>query len=61
MLNEVYGGNTRETRKRAIEDEYYLDWSEERIKNAFNCGKGTIKDLKRYMRDNEKYCVFVEV
>ena len=32
-----------------------------RIKGAFNFGNGTEKDLKRYMHDNSKYCVFLEV
>ena len=40
---------------------FYNVWNDKRIKNAFNGGNGTFKDFKRYMKDNQKYCVFVEV
>ena len=38
--------------------EFWNEWTLERIKNAFNYGHGSIKDFKRYMNDNKKYCNF---
>lgn len=61
ILNKKYGGDSPETRQKAIDDGYFLEWTNERIKNAFNFGSGTEKDLKRYMKDNKQFCVFVEV
>lgn len=61
ILNRMYGGDIPETRQKAIADGYFLEWTKERIKNAFNNGNGTDADLKRYMRDNKQYCVFVRV
>lgn len=61
ILNEVYGGDTKESREKAIKDGYFLDWSKERIRNAFSGGNGTEIDLKRYMNNNKKYCVFVDL
>lgn len=57
LLNRKCNGDI----KKAVEAGYYTDWTTERIKGAFNFGNGTEKDLKRYMRDNSKYCVFLEV
>lgn len=34
-------------------------WTDERIKKAFNRGKGTFEDFKRYMNDNKVYCEFI--
>jgi hypothetical protein len=36
-----------------------FEWTGEKIKGAFNFGHGTLKDLKRYMDDNKKYCQYV--
>ena len=44
-----------------IKDGFYTDWTDERIKNTFSSGNGTIKDLKRYIDDNKCYCYFLEV
>lgn len=33
-------------------------WDDNRIKNAFNNGKGTIKDFENYMENNKKYVDF---
>lgn len=44
---------------RAIEEGYCVEWSPERIANAFNFGNGTMKDLKRYMNANKNECVFI--
>ena len=59
ILNRMYGGDTPEARQKAIADGYFLIWTKELIKNAFNFGKGTEADLKRYMKDNKQYCIFV--
>lgn len=56
-LREYYKGNI----KRAIAEKGGLLWTPERIKHAFNFGNGTEKDLKRYMKDNNIYCIFVEI
>ena len=34
-------------------------WDDERIKNAFNFGNGTIKNFEEYMRNNKRYCTFI--
>lgn len=47
--------------KKAITDGFYMTWTQERIKGAFSFGNGTEKDLKQYMENNKKYCVFLEV
>ncbi|MBQ5902099.1 MAG: hypothetical protein IIW83_02490 [Clostridia bacterium] len=47
--------------KTAIKAGYFNEWTPERIKGAFNNGRGTEKDFARYMRDNKIYCYFVEV
>ena len=44
-----------------MKDGYFMEWTKERMKNAFKAGNGTEKDLKRYMNDNKQYCVFVEI
>ena len=61
ILNIMYGGDTPDARQKAIADGYFLEWTKERIRNAFSNGKGTEADLKRYMKDNKQYCVFVRV
>lgn len=61
ILNKRYNGDTPESRQKAINDGFFVDWTEERVKNAFNNGNGAETDLKRYMKDNKQYCVFVRV
>lgn len=39
--------------------ELFNYWTEERIKGAFNFGNGTIKDLKRYAKNNKQFCTIV--
>ena len=56
LLSEIYNGNI----KKAVAAGDYKRWTHDSIKNAFNFGNGTEKDLKRYMEDNKKYCVFME-
>ena len=47
------------TVQNAVKEGYCIEWNLERITNAFNCGNGTMKDLKRYIRDNSKICMFI--
>ena len=42
----------------AIKDGCYNLWNDERIKAAFNFGKGEEKHMIRYMKENKKYCYF---
>ena len=44
----------------ALKDGWFLDWNPERVKSAFAFGKGTIKDLNRYINDNKQFAVFIE-
>lgn len=36
-------------------------YDDERIKNAFNFGNGTILDFKRYMNSNKIFCYFYDL
>lgn len=36
-------------------------WTTEQIKKAFNSGRGTISDLKKYMENNKQFCNFERV
>lgn len=47
--------------KKAINTGYYMEWTQERIKNAFAFGHGTIKDFERYKRDNKQFCIWIEI
>ena len=63
MIIEIYkpwikiDGSVEETMRKG----FYIEWTPERIKSAFNFGNGTEKDLKRYMNDNKNNCLFLEV
>lgn len=48
------------TIEKAIEEGYFIDWTPERIKAAFNAGNGTMKDFKRYMNDNKQFCKYLK-
>jgi hypothetical protein len=37
-----------------------LLWDNDRIRSAFNFGRGTEKDLYRYMNDNKMFCAFYD-
>lgn len=37
-----------------------LSWDAERIRSAFNFGHGTEKDLRRYIADNKRFCMFYD-
>ena len=39
--------------------ELYNVWDEERVKNAFNNGHGTIDNLREYANNNRQYCTIV--
>ena len=42
-----------------IKDGWYNVWDDKRIQGAFNFGRGTIKDLKRYAENNKQYCYII--
>ena len=46
--------------KEAIRRGWYIEWTPEKIKAAFNFGNGTKKDFERYKKENIKYCLFLE-
>ena len=56
FLKEDYNNNI----KKCVVAGDFLEWTPEKIKSAFNFNNGTIKDLKRYMRDNKCYCLFLD-
>lgn len=56
-LQKFYNSNLKE----AIAEKDGVLWTSERIKKAFNFGNGTEKDLKKYIKTNEKYCIFVKI
>ena len=45
--------------KKAIAAGAYNIWTPERVKLAFNFGRGTVKDFNRYMQDNKQFCYFI--
>ena len=47
--------------KEAMRRGWFITWTPERIKGAFNNGNGTKKDLKKYMDNNKALCYFMEV
>ncbi len=56
-LKDFYNNNLEEI----IKEKDGILWNAERIQQAFNFGKGTQKDFKRYQQNNKKYCIFVEI
>ena len=56
-VRDFYNGNLEE----CIKQRDGVMWTPERIKVAFNNGKGNEKDLKRYMKDNRKYAYFCAI
>ena len=48
-------------KKESIEKGMYNIWDNKRIKRAFNFGNGTMKDFKRYMKDNNQNCYFQKI
>lgn len=58
---QSYGLNIQEAIRKADDDGLYSEWDEERIKNAFNYGHGTMYDFKNYMNSNKRFCVYKKV
>jgi len=56
-VQKFYNGKLQE----AVKQKDGILWTDEKIKNTFNCGNGTVKDLQKHIRYNRKYCYFVEV
>lgn len=56
-LRDFYDGNLKE----CVSAMDGVIWDENTIKQAFNFGNGTEEDFQRYMHDNKKYCIYVEV
>lgn len=56
-VNNFYNGKITD----AVKEKDGILWTDERIKNAFNSGNGTIKDLKNYINNNKQFAFFVEV
>ncbi len=56
-LKEYYNNDIAE----AIKQMDGIFWTDERIKWAFKQGGGTESDLKAYMENNKKYCIFVNL
>ena len=57
-LKSEYDGNWRQY----IEAEgKYCIWDNERICHAFNFGRGSEKDFKRYVENNRCFCAFYDL
>lgn len=56
----VIGVNKRNAVKGYIEGDYAL-WCPKKIKRAFNFGKGTIDDFKRFAEDNRSYITIIDL
>lgn len=63
MIREIYKPYIKQdgSIEKVIENGFYIDWTPERIKNAFNFGNGTEKDLKKHIENNKCFCLFLEV
>lgn len=44
-------GGKKTARQKFIEGDFFT-WTDENLKNAFQFGNGTIKDLQRFIKDN---------
>ena len=56
-LRECYHGNKDAMRK--VGD--CVIWTQEHIQKCFAFGEGTEKDLREYMRNNTRYCIFEDI
>ena len=63
MIREIYKPYIKQdgSIEKVIENGFYIDWTPERIKNVFNFGNGTEKDLKKHIENNKCFCLFLEV
>lgn len=62
MIIEIYKQRAQEcgSIENAIKEGYFIEWTPERIKGAFNFGRGTEKDLKSWIERNKGLCYFIE-
>lgn len=54
---EIYNNNY----KKMISQNDGVLYDDERIKKAFNFGRGTINDLQRYINNNRQYCRYYDI
>lgn len=47
--------------QQAIKAGFFIKWTPDRIKKAFNFGRGSEIDLQHHIENNKKYCYFLEV
>ena len=52
-----YNGNYR----KIIDEGLYLLRDDKFVKHAFNFGHGTMKDFEEYRRNNDRFCVWVDL
>lgn len=57
LLKTSYKGNL----KSLLKAKDYLEFNQATIKAAFGNGNGNEADFERYMSDNRKYCIYLEV
>ena len=46
--------------RKAIEKGLYIIRDDDFVRRAFNSGKGTKRDMIRYMKDNARFCVWID-
>lgn len=56
-VDRFYNGDL----KKAVAERDGVEWTQERIKAAFNAGNGTESDLRRYMQANRQYSHFATI
>jgi hypothetical protein len=56
-INKFYGGDLAA----AVKEKDGILWTGEKARAAFQNGNGTLKDLKKHIKNNKKYAFFVEV
>ena len=60
MIIEISQKKAQELKSvdKAIKNLWFIVWTPERIKAAFNFGNGTQKHINEYMRNNKEFCIF---
>lgn len=63
MIIEIYKPWIKKhgTAKEAIRRGWYIEWTPEKIRGAFNNGNGNEKDFKQYKENNKSLCLFMEI
>ena len=71
LQNMVYNDMIEHERDFLMEAKMYIEiskksglkraWTTEQIKKAFNSGRGTISDFKKYMKNNKNFCIFERI